>query len=150
MTDVQASPGPTPRQIAEIVALTETEAVARLQQAGWWTPSVGQLLAEWVLGNVEVSPLHAANGLTLGRLIEQANGGPTSLAGWLAYAAARLAVVQGDLVAAEAALRDAAEQWRADEPELLVRQRAGADTGTRHAGQAGGRGGDSGQCRSQP
>ncbi len=125
MTDVQASPGPTPRQIAEIVALTETEAVARLQQAGWWTPSVGQLLAEWVLGNVEVSPLHAANGLTLGRLIERANGSPTSLAGWLAYAAARLAVVQGDLVAAEAALRDAAEQWRADEPELLVRSALG-------------------------
>jgi CHAT domain-containing protein/tetratricopeptide (TPR) repeat protein len=116
---------PGSRRIVDLLALTERDAVLQLEEAGWWTPAAGQRLAEWALDAVEANPLQAAQALALGQAIARAFGQPAQLGGWLAYAAARLAVVQGDLVAAEVDLRRASAQWQAAQPELVVRSALG-------------------------
>lgn len=125
MTNAARAPAPNPRRLAEIVALDETEAVANLRQAGWWTPAAGERLAEWALTQVEANPLGGERALALGAQIAQDFADNARLAGWLAYARARRAVVRGDLPAAEADLRATADAWRAAEPTLIARSALG-------------------------
>lgn len=113
MTDVRVEqPLPTD-PLSQIAAMAVAEAVTYLTRHAALTPAVVEQLATAALNKADSDATLASHWLAIAEAVEARLDGAPARRALLAYAQARLHVHQGELMAAEAHLREAQSHWQA-------------------------------------
>ena len=112
MSDVRAEQPFPADPFLQMAAMTVGEAVAYLSRHAALTPAMVEQLAIAALNKADSDSTLAGHWLAIAEAAEVRLDGAPARAALLAYAQARLHVHQGELIAAEAQLRQAQNHWR--------------------------------------
>lgn len=112
MTPLQSPPPLTDDALAQIEGMAMADAIAFLARHGAITAATVEQLASVALAAAETAAPRAAHWLAIADAVETRLGSVPARLATLAYTRARVHVHQGELTAAEAALRQAQGLWQ--------------------------------------